>query len=64
LKSAGRYHLKATISVDHRVSNGAEAAQFMQALASFLKKSSQNVGVRNANLRVLEELGGFLLCYT
>ena len=29
--------MKATISVDHRVSDGAEAAQFMQALAGFLE---------------------------
>ena len=30
--------MKATISVDHRVSDGAEAAQFMQALASYLEE--------------------------
>jgi len=29
--------MKATISVDHRISDGAEAAQFMQALAGFLE---------------------------
>jgi pyruvate dehydrogenase E2 component (dihydrolipoamide acetyltransferase) len=29
--------MKATISVDHRVSDGAEAAQFMQTLAGFLE---------------------------
>jgi pyruvate dehydrogenase E2 component (dihydrolipoamide acetyltransferase) len=29
--------MKATISVDHRVSDGAEAAQFMQKLAEFLE---------------------------
>jgi pyruvate dehydrogenase E2 component (dihydrolipoamide acetyltransferase) len=29
--------MKATISVDHRVSDGAEAARFMQALAGFLE---------------------------
>ena len=29
--------MKATISVDHRVSDGAGAAQFMQALARFLE---------------------------
>jgi len=29
--------MKATISVDHRISDGAEAAQFMQALTSFLE---------------------------
>jgi pyruvate dehydrogenase E2 component (dihydrolipoamide acetyltransferase) len=29
--------MKVTISVDHRVSDGAEAAQFMQALAGFLE---------------------------
>jgi len=29
--------MKATISVDHRVSDGAKAAQFMQALAGFLE---------------------------
>ena len=31
------WHMKATISVDHRVSDGAEAAQFMQKLAEFLE---------------------------
>jgi pyruvate dehydrogenase E2 component (dihydrolipoamide acetyltransferase) len=31
------WRMKATISVDHRVSDGAEAAQFMQALADFLE---------------------------
>jgi pyruvate dehydrogenase E2 component (dihydrolipoamide acetyltransferase) len=31
------WRMKATISVDHRVSDGAEAAQFMQALAEFLE---------------------------
>jgi pyruvate dehydrogenase E2 component (dihydrolipoamide acetyltransferase) len=31
------WRMKATISVDHRVSVGAEAAQFMQALAGFLE---------------------------
>jgi pyruvate dehydrogenase E2 component (dihydrolipoamide acetyltransferase) len=30
--------MKATISVDHRVSDGAEAARFMQTLAEFLEK--------------------------
>jgi pyruvate dehydrogenase E2 component (dihydrolipoamide acetyltransferase) len=30
------WRMKATISVDHRVSDGAEAAQFMQALAPVL----------------------------
>lgn len=30
--------MKATISVDHRVSDGAEAAQFMQALAKYLQE--------------------------
>jgi pyruvate dehydrogenase E2 component (dihydrolipoamide acetyltransferase) len=30
--------LKATISIDHRVSDGAEAAQFMQALAAYLEE--------------------------
>jgi len=32
------WRMKATISVDHRVSDGAEAAQFMQALAKYLKE--------------------------
>jgi len=31
------WRMKATISVDHRVSDGAEAAQFMQALAGLLE---------------------------
>ena len=30
--------MKATISIDHRVSDGAEAAQFMQALAPYLEE--------------------------
>jgi pyruvate dehydrogenase E2 component (dihydrolipoamide acetyltransferase) len=30
--------MKATISIDHRVSDGAEAAEFMQALAKFLEQ--------------------------
>jgi pyruvate dehydrogenase E2 component (dihydrolipoamide acetyltransferase) len=32
------WRMKATISVDHRVSDGAEAARFMQALAKFLEE--------------------------
>ena len=32
------WRMKATISVDHRISDGAEAAQFMQALARYLEK--------------------------
>ena len=31
------WRMKATISVDHRVSDGAESAQFMQALAGFIE---------------------------
>jgi len=31
--------MKAAISVDHRVSDGAEAAQFMQKAAEFLENS-------------------------
>ena len=31
------WRMNATISVDHRVSDGAEAAQFMQALAGYLE---------------------------
>ncbi len=34
--SISGWRMKATISVDHRVSDGAEAAQFMQAPAGFL----------------------------
>jgi pyruvate dehydrogenase E2 component (dihydrolipoamide acetyltransferase) len=30
--------MKATISADHRVTDGAEAAQFMKALAGYLEK--------------------------
>jgi pyruvate dehydrogenase E2 component (dihydrolipoamide acetyltransferase) len=37
MKLAGRYRVKAAISVDHRISDGAEAAQFMQALAGYLE---------------------------
>jgi pyruvate dehydrogenase E2 component (dihydrolipoamide acetyltransferase) len=36
IKAAWR--MKATIAVDHRVSDGAEAAQFMQALAKYLEE--------------------------
>jgi len=32
------WRMKATISVDHRTSDGAEAARFMQALATFLEE--------------------------
>lgn len=32
------WRMKATISVDHRVSDGAEAAQFMQSLARYLEE--------------------------
>jgi pyruvate dehydrogenase E2 component (dihydrolipoamide acetyltransferase) len=32
------WRMKATLSVDHRVSDGAEAAQFMQALAVYLEE--------------------------
>lgn len=32
------WRMKATLSVDHRVSDGAEAAQFMQALAQYLEE--------------------------
>jgi pyruvate dehydrogenase E2 component (dihydrolipoamide acetyltransferase) len=31
------WRMKATVSVDHRISDGAEAAQFMQSLAGFLE---------------------------
>jgi pyruvate dehydrogenase E2 component (dihydrolipoamide acetyltransferase) len=30
--------MKATVSVDHRLSDGAEAAKFMQTLAVFLEE--------------------------
>ena len=32
------WRMKATIAVDHRVSDGAEAAQFMQVLAQYLEQ--------------------------
>jgi len=32
------WRMKATISVDHRVSDGAEAAQFMQTMAKYLEE--------------------------
>lgn len=35
------WRMKATISVDHRVSDGAEAARFMQALAGFLENPAR-----------------------
>jgi pyruvate dehydrogenase E2 component (dihydrolipoamide acetyltransferase) len=31
------WRMRATISVDHRVSDGAEAAQYLQALAQYLE---------------------------
>jgi pyruvate dehydrogenase E2 component (dihydrolipoamide acetyltransferase) len=30
--------MKATISIDHRISDGAEAARFMQVLAAYLEE--------------------------
>ncbi|MBM3124706.1 MAG: 2-oxo acid dehydrogenase subunit E2 [Chloroflexi bacterium] len=35
------WRMKATISVDHRISDGAEAAQFMQGLAGFLENPAR-----------------------
>jgi pyruvate dehydrogenase E2 component (dihydrolipoamide acetyltransferase) len=35
------WRMKATISVDHRISDGAEAAQFMQALARYLEEPAR-----------------------
>jgi pyruvate dehydrogenase E2 component (dihydrolipoamide acetyltransferase) len=35
------WRMKATISVDHRISDGAEAAQFMQALAGFIENPAR-----------------------
>jgi pyruvate dehydrogenase E2 component (dihydrolipoamide acetyltransferase) len=35
------WRMKATISVDHRISDGAEAAKFMQALAGFLENPAR-----------------------
>ncbi len=32
------WRMKATISVDHRISDGAEAAQFLQVLARYLEQ--------------------------
>jgi pyruvate dehydrogenase E2 component (dihydrolipoamide acetyltransferase) len=32
------WRMKATVSVDHRISDGAEAAQFMQALKTYLEE--------------------------
>lgn len=32
------WRMKATISADHRISDGAEAAEFMQALAKYLEE--------------------------
>ena len=32
------WRMKATVAVDHRISDGAEAAQFMQALAKYLEE--------------------------
>jgi len=35
------WRMKATLSVDHRISDGSEAARFMQALASFLENPAR-----------------------
>ncbi len=35
------WRMKATISVDHRISDGAEAAQFMQSLAKYLEEPAR-----------------------
>jgi pyruvate dehydrogenase E2 component (dihydrolipoamide acetyltransferase) len=35
------WRMKATISVDHRISDGAEAAQFMQAMSGFLENPAR-----------------------
>ncbi|MBM3153224.1 MAG: 2-oxo acid dehydrogenase subunit E2, partial [Chloroflexi bacterium] len=35
------WRMKATISVDHRVSDGVEAARFMQALAVYLEEPAR-----------------------
>jgi pyruvate/2-oxoglutarate dehydrogenase complex dihydrolipoamide acyltransferase (E2) component len=45
--------MKATLSVDHRVSDGAEAAQFMQKLAEFLENPVRimDVGVKSCRSR-------------
>lgn len=32
-------HMKATLSVDHRISDGVEAARFMQTLATYLEEA-------------------------
>jgi pyruvate dehydrogenase E2 component (dihydrolipoamide acetyltransferase) len=32
------WRMKATVSVDHRISDGAEAARFMQALGAYLEE--------------------------
>jgi pyruvate dehydrogenase E2 component (dihydrolipoamide acetyltransferase) len=32
------WRMKATISVDHRISDGAEAARFMQSLGKYLEE--------------------------
>jgi pyruvate dehydrogenase E2 component (dihydrolipoamide acetyltransferase) len=32
------WRMKATVAVDHRISDGAEAAKFMQALAKYLEE--------------------------
>ncbi len=58
--------MKATISVDHRVSDGADIVPFRVSRAAegasagrVPGKSSQNVGVRKVIFRVLQELGSF-----
>ncbi|MDL1912549.1 hypothetical protein FBQ81_17960 [Chloroflexi bacterium CFX6] len=38
---ADRHDMKVAISVNHHVSDGAEAAQFMQALAGFLENPAR-----------------------
>lgn len=39
------WRMKATISVDHRVSDGAEAARFLQALAKYLEQPLRLIGL-------------------
>jgi len=56
------WRMKATISVDHRVSDGAEGARFMQALTKYLEEPLRLLVQEKASGFV--KLGELYVCYT